>query len=114
MNYALSEGKLHLSPCYADSTHQIEKVISQVQAINRLIEEDVLCENILDRINAPQSALNITGQLVLEGHIRRCVRYGIEYGDGEQPIENFTKAVERFFTVQQKMEEKSGLQSSSS
>ena len=36
------------------------------------------------------------GKVVLEGHIRHCVRDGIEHGDADKTIENFTKAVERF------------------
>ena len=41
-------------------------------------------------------ALHGCGKVVLEGHIRHCVRDGIEHGDADKTIENFTKAVERF------------------
>ena len=34
--------------------------------------------------------------ILLEGHIKHCVRDGIEHGDADKIIENFTKAVERF------------------
>ena len=50
----------------------------------------------VSQINAAKSALHRCGQVVLEGHIRHCVRDGIEHGDAEQTIANFTKAVERF------------------
>ena len=43
-----------------------------------------------------QSALHGCGKVVLEGHIKHCVRDGIEHGDADKTIENFTKAVERF------------------
>lgn len=33
---------------------------------------------------------------MLEGHIKHCVRDGIEHGDADKTIESFTKAVERF------------------
>ena len=36
------------------------------------------------------------GKVVLEGHIKHCVRDGIEHGDADKTIESFTKAVERF------------------
>ena len=38
----------------------------------------------------------LAGQVVLEGHIKHCVRDGIEHGDADKTIESFTKAVERF------------------
>ncbi len=75
---------------------RLRKIIGQVQAIDRLIDEDVPCEDVLSQINAAKSALHKAGQLVLEGHIRHCVRDGIENGDADKTIENFTKAVERF------------------
>ncbi len=74
----------------------LEKIIVQVQAIDRMIDEDVPCEDILAQINAAKSALHKAGQVVPEGHIRHCVRDGIEHGDADKTIESFTRAVERF------------------
>ena len=70
---------------------RLKKIIGQVQAIDRMMDEDVLF-----RINAAKSALNGCGKVVLEGHIKHCVRDGIEHGDADKTIESFTKAVERF------------------
>ena len=67
-----------------------------MQAIERMVDEDVPCEDILAQINAVKSALHKVGQVVLEGHIQHCVRDGIEHGDADQTIAQFTKAVERF------------------
>ena len=53
-------------------------------------------EDILAQINAAKSALHGCGKVVLEGHIKHCVRDGIEHGDADKTIESFTKAVERF------------------
>lgn len=75
---------------------RLRKVCGQVQAIERMIDEDIPCEDILAQINAAKSALHRAGQVVLEGHIRHCVRDGLEHGDADKTIENFTKAVERF------------------
>lgn len=68
-----------------------EKIIGQVQAIDRMVDEDIL-----EQINAAKSALHRVGQVVLEGHINHCVRDGIEHGDADKTIQNFKKAVERF------------------
>ena len=75
---------------------RLGKVIGQLQAIDRMIEQDVPCEDILSQINAVKSATHKIGQIVLEGHIQHCVRDGIEHGDADLTIESFTKAVERF------------------
>lgn len=80
-----------------DNLHRrLNKIVGQVQAINRMIDEDVACEDILSQLNAAKSALHKCGQIVLEGHIRHCVKDGIEHGDVDKTIEDFTQAVERF------------------
>ena len=75
---------------------RLRKILGQVQAIDRMIEEDIPCEDVLSQINAAKSALHKVGQVILEGHINHCVRDGIEQGDVEKTISDFTKAVERF------------------
>ena len=75
-------------------------VDEQIQAIDRMVDEDIPCEDILAQINAAKSALNKAGKVVLEGHLKHCVRDGIEHGDADATIEKFTKAVERFANMQ--------------
>ena len=72
------------------------KILGQIKAIDRMVDEDVPCEDVLAQINAAKSALHKCGQVVLEGHINHCVRDGIEHGNAEETIRSFTKAVERF------------------
>jgi hypothetical protein len=81
----------------AENLHRrLKKILGQVQAIDRMIDEDVPCEDVLAQINAAKSALHGCGRVVLEGHIKHCVRDGIEHGDADKTIDSFTKAVERF------------------
>ena len=100
--YPLSYGGF----CYetmldSENLHRrLKKIIGQVQAIDRMIDEDVPCEDVLSQINAAKSALNGCGKVVLEGHIQHCVRDGIQHGDADKTIESFTKAVERFANMQ--------------
>ena len=75
---------------------RLDRIIGQIQAIDRLVEQDIPCEDVLAQINAAKSALHKVGQVVLEGHIKHCVRDGIQNGDADKTIEDFTKAIERF------------------
>ena len=85
----------------ADNLHRrLKKIIGQVQAIDRMVDEDVPCEDILAQINAAKSALNKAGQVILQSHIQHCIRDALEHGDADQTIERFTKAVERFANMQ--------------
>ena len=72
----------------ADNLHRrLKKIVGQVQAIDRMVDEDVPCEDVLSQINAAKSALHKCGQVVLEGHIQHCVRDGIQHGDADKTIE---------------------------
>ena len=84
----------------SDKLHsRLAKIMGQVKAIDRMVDEDVPCEDVLSQINAAKSALNKVGQIILEGHIQHCIRDAIVRGD-ETEIENFTKAIERFANMQ--------------
>ncbi len=78
---------------------RIKKIIGQLQAIDRMVEQDVPCEDVLLQVNAAKAAMHRVGQVILEGHIRHCVRDGIEHGDIDATIANFTKAVQRFANI---------------
>ena len=75
---------------------RIKKVAGQLNAIDKMIDSDIPCEQVLIQINAAKSALHKLGQIVLEGHLRHCVKDGIEHGDAEKTIASFAKAIEHF------------------
>ena len=80
-----------------DNLHnRLKRVDGQIKAIDRMIEQDVPCEDIIIEINAAKTALHKIGQVVLEGHINHCVKDGIEHGDAEKTIADFAKALEYF------------------
>lgn len=80
-----------------DNLHKrLKRVDGQIKAIDRMIEQDVPCEDIIIQINAAKTALHKIGQLVLEGHLNHCVKDGIAHGDAEKTIADFAKAVEYF------------------
>ena len=80
-----------------DNLHnRLQRVDGQIKAIDRMIEQDVPCEDIIIQINAAKTALHKIGQVVLEGHLNHCVKDGIEHGDAEKTIADFAKALEYF------------------
>ena len=76
--------------------NSLKRVDGQIKAIDRMIEQDVPCEDIIIQINAAKTALHKIGQVVLEGHLNHCVKDGIEHGDAEKTIADFAKALEYF------------------
>lgn len=84
----------------AENLHRrLAKIMGQIKAIDRMIDEDIPCEDILSQISAAKSALNKVGQVVLEGHIQHCVRDAVANQD-EAELASFAKAIERFANMQ--------------
>ena len=78
---------------------RLKKIAGQIGAIDRMIDEDVPCEDIIVQINAVKSAIHKVGQIVMEGHIQHCVRDGIEHGDADKTIAEFTKVMDQFSKI---------------
>jgi DNA-binding FrmR family transcriptional regulator len=84
----------------SDNLHRrLNKIIGQLKAIDRMIDEDIPCEDILMQINASKSALHKVAQIVLEGHINHCVKEGIKSGNSKKTIEDFTQAIEYYSRI---------------
>jgi len=98
MLYLKSEGGEAMRQCMdTENLHRrLNKIMGQIKAIDKMVEEDIPCEDVLIQINAAKSALHKAGQVVLEGHLNHCVREGIEHGDADRTIAEFAKAVEHF------------------
>ena len=81
----------------AKNLHQrLNRIQGQIRAIDKMVDQDVPCEDILIQVNAAKSALHKVGQIILEGHLNHCVRDGIEHGDADKTIADFVRAVEYF------------------
>ena len=84
----------------ADNLHRrLKKIQGQIAAIDRMIDEDVPCEDIIVQVNAVKSAVHKVGQIIMEGHIQHCVKDGIEHGDADKTIAEFTKVIEQFSKI---------------
>ncbi len=90
MKQCMDADKLHL---------RLKKINGQVSGIDRMIDEDVPCEDILIQINAAKSALNKVAQIILEGHLHHCVLDGLKSGDSEETIDKLAKAIEQFSKI---------------
>ena len=56
----------------------------------------------MDADNLHRRLKKIQGQIaaiIMEGHIQHCVRDGIEHGDADKTIAEFTKVIEQFSKI---------------
>ncbi|MDY6915252.1 MAG: metal-sensitive transcriptional regulator [Candidatus Cloacimonadota bacterium] len=62
---------------------RLSRIEGQVRGINRMVQEDVYCDDILNQIAAVQSALKGVGKMLLEAHLKSCVVEQIQEGKTE-------------------------------
>lgn len=56
----------------------------QVRGIQKMVENDIYCSDILMQVSAVSNALNSFNKLLLESHIRSCVADDIRQGKEEK------------------------------
>jgi len=72
---------------------RLRRVEGQVRGIEKMVEDERYCVEILDQIAAARTALEQVGLRLLENHARHCVR------EGHADVDELMAAVERFAKV---------------
>jgi len=75
---------------------RLRRIEGQVRGLQRMIEDDKYCIDILTQLNSVTAALKAVGVGLLDDHVRHCVRESLEKGEGEQKVEELVSAVARF------------------
>ena len=75
---------------------RLKMIIGQLNAIDRMIDEDVPCENILMQINASKSALHKVGHIIVEGHLNNCVKEAIDEKDSDDALSDLSTILEYY------------------
>ena len=78
--------------------NRLRRIEGQVRGVQKMVEGDQYCVDVLTQISAIISAARGVGLLVLEDHIRGCVMgtCGHDHADQEAMLAELTQAIERF------------------
>ena len=75
--------------------NRLSRVIGHMQSIKRMVEDGRDCSEVLIQLSAVKAAINNTGKVILQDHIKHCLVDAIESGD-MQEIEELNRAIDRF------------------
>jgi CsoR family transcriptional regulator, copper-sensing transcriptional repressor len=81
--------------------NRLRRIEGQVRGVQRMVDEDAYCVDVLTQIAAVQTALEQVAVHVLDAHVRGCVA-GAVSEDGDQAAEKLDElmaAVRRFAKV---------------
>jgi DNA-binding FrmR family transcriptional regulator len=68
----------------ADVINRLKSVEGHIRGIERMVEQDVYCIDIIRQVQAVQAALNKVSGIVLENHLNSCLISAVR---GDDPTE---------------------------
>jgi DNA-binding FrmR family transcriptional regulator len=81
-----------------DYLKRLRRIEGQVRGIQRMIDEDTYCIDVLTQISAATKALQSVGIGLLEEHVNHCVMEAAAEGDDDaarEKVAEATRAIER-------------------
>jgi DNA-binding FrmR family transcriptional regulator len=90
---------------HADSKalhNRLRRIEGQVRGLQRMVDEDAYCVDILTQVAAVQTALEQVAVNVLDGHVRHCVADAVGGSDqatSDAKLDELMAAVRRFAKV---------------
>jgi len=78
---------------------RLRRIEGQVRGIEKMVEDDRYCVDVLTQISAVDKALESLALEVLDDHVRHCVAGAIASGDAKaaaEKSEELLEAVQRF------------------
>jgi len=84
----------------ADYQKRLKRIEGQVRGLQRMIDEDVYCIDILTQVSAVTKALQSVALGLVDQHVRHCVLHAGDghdaaHSDPEAMITEATRAIER-------------------
>jgi DNA-binding FrmR family transcriptional regulator len=90
-----------VTPGYADTKDaqlkRLRRIEGQVRGLQRMVEEDTYCIDVLTQVSAVTRALQAVSMGLLEEHLRHCVVDAARQSDvaGQAKIDEATAAIAR-------------------
>ncbi|HLR02229.1 MAG TPA: metal-sensitive transcriptional regulator [Virgibacillus sp.] len=76
--------------------NRLKRIEGQVRGIQKMVDEDRYCADILMQISAINAALKKVGFSVAERHAKHCVASAVESGEGDAAIDELLEVIKHF------------------
>ncbi|MFC3386054.1 metal-sensitive transcriptional regulator [Couchioplanes azureus] len=74
---------------------RLRRVEGQIRGLQRMVDEDTYCIDVLTQISAATKALQAVAVGLLEDHLRHCVVQAAAEGNADQKVKEATAAIAR-------------------
>ena len=74
---------------------RLRRIEGQVRGVQRMIEAEEECSQILNQVSAIKSAMNQVGILIFNNHAKDCINRSLLEPDGEERFDEIIKMMGR-------------------
>jgi DNA-binding FrmR family transcriptional regulator len=71
--------------------NRLKRIEGQIRGLQKLIEEDAYCIDVITQTSAVRSALKSVENVLLESHLSTCVVHQIQSGKQKKAVEEILK-----------------------
>lgn len=79
-----------------DLLARLKRIEGQVRGLQRMIEEDRYCVDVLTQVAAVRAALSRVGLSLMESHTRGCMTAAVRRGEGNESVRELMDVLEKF------------------
>lgn len=69
------------APTREDALHRLKSIAGHINGIIRMLEENRYCIDVINQIQATQTALSRVSEGILDAHLRNCVTAAVQGED---------------------------------
>ncbi|MGW8224296.1 MAG: metal-sensitive transcriptional regulator [Anaerolineales bacterium] len=85
-----------------DVSRRLKSIEGHVRGIERMVEDDVYCIDVIRQIQAVQAALGKVSNLILDNHLNSCLITAVR-GDDPEDRERVLKEISEVFAASKKI-----------
>jgi len=89
----MSENKIETKQ---DIIKRLRRIEGQVKGIQKMVDEEKNCSDILIQVSAVRAAINKVGSLILEKNSRSCIENIVSSEDREKALSELAKTMNSF------------------
>ena len=90
-----SHGHTHTHENTRAVLNRLSRAIGHLQSVKRMVEEGRDCSEVLVQIAAVRSAIDNTGKVILQDHLKHCIVEAAQEGD-QQAIDDLCRAIDKY------------------
>ena len=84
-----------------DTVRRLKSIEGHVRGIERMVEEDAYCIDVIRQVQAVQAALGKVSNLILDDHLNSCLITAVR-GDDPEDRERVLKEISEVFAASKK------------